>query len=359
MGRFEQPAERVHGSPSVPRGRGASVERPEMAGPAAGGPTAVGPLGPQTLAYLQRAAGNAGVAALLEEGEAPSPDAVLAGAGRPLDDTVRADMEGSLGADFSTVRVHDGPTAAASARALGARAYTVGEDVVVGDGGADRRTIAHELTHVVQQRSGPVDGTPTEAGFSVSDPGDPFERAATATAEAILGGSDRGTREFSAGAGVGVLSAHAAQRESLSDVGGGGTPTGAAQAGAPNPVVAAMWQYAVQGPLRTAANELSNEKPDHHAAYEALRQASDGLEAAMGALQSGDPRLVKANYLMDDLKLIRLWLAPRANVTVGGTDESAAAKVGGMEYDAQVVGESLGGNPAPHQVVNPALGSGE
>jgi len=61
--------------------------------------------------------------------------------------------------DFSGVRLHAGPRAAASAAALGARAFTVGQDVVFGLGefAPDKpdglRLIAHELTHVGQQRS--------------------------------------------------------------------------------------------------------------------------------------------------------------------------------------------------------------
>ena len=46
-----------------------------------------------------------------------------------------------------------------------------------------KTTLAHELTHVVQQRSGPVDGTPAAGGIRVSDPSDRFEREAAATAE--------------------------------------------------------------------------------------------------------------------------------------------------------------------------------
>lgn len=359
MGRYDQPAERGHGRPAVPRGRDQQLAASSLAAPAPAPGKTAGPVGLDAIAHLQRTAGNAAVGSLLDESDA-APDAVLAEPGRSLDTDLRGEMEASLGADFSTVRVHDGGSASTSARALGARAYTVGEDIVLGDGGADRGTIAHELAHVIQQRSGPVAGTPMAGGFSLSDPGDPFERAASATAAAIVSGSGRDAQALLQGAGRGATGARAAQRQSLSDASSGGSSTGPAQdAGVPNPVVAAMWQYAVQGPLRTARNELSNEKPDHHAAYEALRQASDGLEAAIGALQSGDPRLVKANYLLDDLRLIRLWLAPRANVEVGGTDDDAASKVGGMEYDAQVVGESLGGNPAPRQIVNPALGSGE
>jgi hypothetical protein len=52
---------------------------------------------------------------------------------------------------------------------------------------AGRTTIAHELTHVVQQRSGPVDGAPAGGGISVSDPGDRFERAAADNAARVMG----------------------------------------------------------------------------------------------------------------------------------------------------------------------------
>jgi hypothetical protein len=81
--------------------------------------------------------------------------------GEPLPATERAFFEPRLGFDFSSVRIHTGSAAAASARAVGAKAYTVGRRVVFGagqwaPGTADgRRLIAHELTHVVQQsRSG-------------------------------------------------------------------------------------------------------------------------------------------------------------------------------------------------------------
>ena len=113
------------------------------------------------------------------------------GAGAPLDDASRARMEASFGTDFSDVRVHTGSSAAESARAVDAHAYTVGNEVVLGDGQAPgspayERTLAHELMHVVQQRSGPVDGTPAGGGISVSDPADRFERAAEATADDVV-----------------------------------------------------------------------------------------------------------------------------------------------------------------------------
>ncbi|MFH9930294.1 DUF4157 domain-containing protein [Streptomyces sp. NPDC017252] len=114
---------------------------------------------------------------------------VLSGSGRPLDTTTRTDMEGRLGADFSDVRLHTGAEARRSAAEIGARAYTSGNHVVIGDGGGDRHTLAHELTHVIQQRQGPVAGTDHGDGLSVSDPGDRFEREAEANARRVMSGS--------------------------------------------------------------------------------------------------------------------------------------------------------------------------
>ncbi|XIE81608.1 DUF4157 domain-containing protein [Streptomyces sp. SBR177] len=97
-------------------------------------------------------------------------------------------MEARLGADFSDVRVHTDSAARASAAEVGARAYTCGHHVVLGDGGTDRHTLAHELTHVIQQRSGPVAGTDNGSGLRVSDPSDRFEREAEANARRALSG---------------------------------------------------------------------------------------------------------------------------------------------------------------------------
>ncbi len=77
--------------------------------------------------------------------------------GQPLSKSERAYFEPRFGADFSQVRLHSDAQAAESARALNAKAYTLGQDVVFGTGqytqgtGEGRRLMAHELTHVVQQ----------------------------------------------------------------------------------------------------------------------------------------------------------------------------------------------------------------
>lgn len=171
---------------------------------------------------LQRIAGNAGVGTLVDAERESEPatrspvlDVVGKGGGAPLPEGVRDDMEAGLGADFSSVRVHDDGAAAASAQAVNAKAYTVGDDVVFNRGayqpdtGEGRHTLAHELTHVVQQRSGPVDGTATGDGVSISNPDDRFEREAEATATS-LGQREHATVSSSAGTGT-------VQRQAASD----------------------------------------------------------------------------------------------------------------------------------------------
>ena len=149
-------------------------------------------LGPAGLLGLQRAVGNAGVASVMEEDRSPVLDVVGSGGGSPLDNDTRADMEGRLGHDFSDVRVHTDSRAHESAQAVNAHAYTVGPNIVFQRDQYDpsstegRTMLAHELTHVVQQRSGPVDGTPSGGGIQVSDPSDRFEREASANAERAI-----------------------------------------------------------------------------------------------------------------------------------------------------------------------------
>ncbi|NJM40844.1 MAG: DUF4157 domain-containing protein [Anaerolineae bacterium] len=93
-----------------------------------------------------------------EVGAAPAiVDAVLRSPGQPLDAQTRRFMEPRFGHDFSNVRVHIGDTAARSAQAVRAKAYTVGQDVVFGEGehapgsAGGKALLAHELTHTIQQ----------------------------------------------------------------------------------------------------------------------------------------------------------------------------------------------------------------
>ena len=83
----------------------------------------------------------------------------LAGSGQPLDSNTRAFMEERFGFDFSRVRIHTDEKAVASARAVNAAAYTVGEQVAFdaaryAPGSSEgSKLLAHELAHVVQQRA--------------------------------------------------------------------------------------------------------------------------------------------------------------------------------------------------------------
>ncbi|MEP0916980.1 DUF4157 domain-containing protein [Leptolyngbya sp. DQ-M1] len=85
----------------------------------------------------------------------------LHGRGQPLPQSERNFFESRFGADFSQVRIHTDNQASEAARAVNARAFTLGQDVVFGAGeyqprsAEGRRLLAHELTHVVQQRGTP------------------------------------------------------------------------------------------------------------------------------------------------------------------------------------------------------------
>ena len=101
-------------------------------------------------------------------------------------------MEPRFGHDFGSVRLHSGSAARTGAAAVSARAFTIGNDIVLGTGASSAQTsegrhlLAHELTHVLQQQGGarPANG--------MSVPGDAFERQADAVADAIVDGRSGG-----------------------------------------------------------------------------------------------------------------------------------------------------------------------
>lgn len=79
-------------------------------------------------------------------------DAALVGA------STAQDVASALGIDLGSVALRSGAQASSSARAVGAQAYTLGSDIVFGEGrfaphtGAGAFLLAHELAHVAQQR---------------------------------------------------------------------------------------------------------------------------------------------------------------------------------------------------------------
>ena len=96
----------------------------------------------------------------------PSVERTLASGGRPLEPSVRQDMEQRFGHDFFDVRVHTDSDAHASARDVSAQAYTSGSHLVFAAGKYSpgtqegQRLLAHELTHVLQQSGGVVRRAP-------------------------------------------------------------------------------------------------------------------------------------------------------------------------------------------------------
>ena len=158
--------------------------------------------------FLQGAAGNRAVGDLLRARQTasrgrelpPGVRSVLNSAGQALDPATRGLMALRFGRDFGDVRVHTDAEAARSARALDARAYAVGRDVVFSEAAyaPDRREgselLAHELAHVVQQARG---GSAPEVS-----PGAAHEREADAAAKAAVGGADRVTVSGATGVGI-------------------------------------------------------------------------------------------------------------------------------------------------------------
>jgi hypothetical protein len=87
--------------------------------------------------------------------EQPSVE-IPAGTGQPLAASTRRFMEPRFVANFGDVRIHDDPGAQQTAAQIHARAFTYQHDIYLGRGESehDERLMAHELTHVVQQRGG-------------------------------------------------------------------------------------------------------------------------------------------------------------------------------------------------------------
>jgi hypothetical protein len=177
-GELRPKAARIDPEPSSEQLHAAAVGRSDVLDPAA-------------MLGLQRSVGNSGMAGVLEEERSPVHDVVGKG-GQPLAPEVRGEMEARLGHDFGDVRVHTDNAAHESAKSVSAHAYTVGSNVVFQrdmydpSSTAGKTMLAHELTHVVQQRAGAVDGTPAAGGIRVSDPSDRFEREAASTAERVM-----------------------------------------------------------------------------------------------------------------------------------------------------------------------------
>jgi hypothetical protein len=183
--------------------------------------------------------------------QAAAVQAASGGGGVPLPSELRAMLERALGVSLDGVRLHDDAASHAAARAIGARAYAVGQDIhfaqgaFAPDGAEGRRLIAHEVAHTVQQKGTPAGALPNPAAgepfrlqagspsgtvqgkLEVSQPGDAAEVEADHFADAFVAGRPAAPISASAGAGLHRDPAPANQ-----------TPAGGACQGPPAPAPA-------------------------------------------------------------------------------------------------------------------------
>jgi hypothetical protein len=129
-------------------------------------------------------------------------DRAASSSGSPLRSDIRDRFESSLGTDLSTVRVHTGESSAQASAAVGAKAYTVGNDVHFGAGQYQPddpfglHLLAHEVAHTQQQAGGEAH---RQNKLEVSTPGDSAEGEADRAADAMVAGT---SASVSLGSGV-------------------------------------------------------------------------------------------------------------------------------------------------------------
>jgi hypothetical protein len=108
------------------------------------------------------------------------------GGGEQLDPSAADKIGKSMGHDFSDVRVHKDSESDQLNKQVKAEAFTTGKDIFFREGKYDpvsnegQKLLAHELTHVVQQR----DAAPTSE-LRVSDPNEASEKQAQSTADKV------------------------------------------------------------------------------------------------------------------------------------------------------------------------------
>lgn len=161
---------------------------------------------PSALLTLQHKAGNRAVQRLLgptaqrksaagQEGGEVEPELQSQidrsrGGGHALDSVAGAQIGGSLGVDFSGVRVHTDASANTLNRSLNARAFTLGSDIFFSHGAYNPRSsggkqlLAHELTHVVQQ--GGARANKIQTKLTVGPVGDIYEQEADKVATQVM-----------------------------------------------------------------------------------------------------------------------------------------------------------------------------
>jgi hypothetical protein len=155
---------------------------------------------PADVLILQRMVGNQAVQGLLDRragrfglrdanGVAEAADSANSSIAEPLPEAVRGSFERTLDTELSGVRVHTGNQSAEAAEAVGAEAYTIGQDIHFGTAeyaptnAAGLHLLAHEVAHTVQHRGA---ASMRLHGLDVSVPTDSAEIEADRAADAMV-----------------------------------------------------------------------------------------------------------------------------------------------------------------------------
>ncbi|QNM98643.1 eCIS core domain-containing protein [Chitinimonas koreensis] len=146
-------------------GKTPKADKPASTGGTHGGAAAdsglAGQSGPPAVSRAA-AAPQAGADAEQAKPSVPADFADKLGAGQPLDPQTRSFFEQRLGCDLSAVRIHHDAQADTAAKQIHARAFTYGHHIAFAagqyqpEGSEGKRLLAHELTHVLQQRQDTV-----------------------------------------------------------------------------------------------------------------------------------------------------------------------------------------------------------
>lgn len=248
-------------------------------------------------------------------GAAPSQAVAdgLRGPGQPLAGPVRANMEARLGADLSDVRVHTDAAAHQAATAVSARAFTAGSHIAFQRchydpaSAAGQHTLAHELTHVIQQRSGPVAGT-DHGGLRVSDPADRFERAAEDSARRALSGPARFPAGGAAASGSPIRPGPVIQR--YTNVGRGAALRRRSQTGVylvvpREPTVWALNNTPVSAVLRPVTDQAAQARFPGYTPYEIGREVLEDCLHAAEEIINGVPGELKHGQLHSTIEVTR------------------------------------------------------
>lgn len=232
-------------------------------------------------------------------------DAATPTAGRALPPATRGLMEQRMGTGFGDVRVHTGPVADGAARSLDAQAFTSGEHVVFGVGRYDpgsregRNLLAHELAHVVSQRSSsaPRVGRKPDSGFTGGG-GD-------------FGGGGSGG-DFGGGGSSGSYS------------GGGGQSGGGGASGsyASDPEVVELKGHATFDPSETLATELRRKEGDPVNVRVRFGSVASGTIPVYYGSQGPDFRVPQGFQTPDPPARYPAWGIPLAHPAFPGLPEA-------------------------------------